>query len=439
MGKVDLKFINSALSMPGGSHRDKLRTFYSRIVSSDFIRKVGETFVTRICLIGIGLATSVIVARALGPEGRGLYAVAATIGAIGVQFGNLGLHASNTYYVARNRTILPALVSNTIVVSFAFGGVGILLSWIILSLWPQLAPVHGLLLILSLIWIPFGLAYMMLQNLLIGIQNIRAYNKIELTTKILGVGLIGFIVFLNTVTVEKVFLAGLVALFISFLWAFWYLLRETHNFPKPSFALFKENIQYGIKAYLAAFFAFLILRVDMLMVKYILSAEEAGYYSIAVSIADMVFVLPLVIGTILFPKLSAMASNREKWAFTRKVTVSVALVMVVVVSIAAFISREIVRFLFGTAFMPAVPAFIWLMPGIFMLSMTSIFSSYIASQYIPLILVILYFLIAIINMVLNWFLLPILGIIGASISSTISYLLILIGVLLIARRFWSQK
>src|SRR4030043_1134751 len=124
MGKVDLKFINSALTMPGGSHRDKLRTFYSRIVSSDFIRKVGETFITRICLIGIGLVTSVIVARILGPEGRGLYAVAATIGAIGVQFGNLGLHGSNTYYLARARSLLPALIGNTLLVSFVVGGAG---------------------------------------------------------------------------------------------------------------------------------------------------------------------------------------------------------------------------------------------------------------------------------------------------------------------------
>jgi O-antigen/teichoic acid export membrane protein len=439
MGRVDLKFIYSILTLPDGSCEDMLHTFYSRIVSSDFIRKVGETFITRICLIGIGLATSVIVARALGPEGRGLYAVAATIGAIGVQFGNLGLHASNTYYVARDRTILPALIGNTIVVSFVFGGVGILLSWIILALWPQLAPVHGLLLILSLIWVPFGLAYMLLQNLLIGIQNIRAYNKIEISTKILSVVLIGFIVFLKNVTVEEVFLAGLIALFISFLWASWRLLRIFPDLPIPSFALFKENIQYGIKAYLAAFFAFLILRVDLLMVKYILSAKEAGYYSIAVSMADMVFMLPLVIGTILFPKLSAMASNQEKWAFTRKVAVSVGWVMAVAVSIAALTSKEIVKTLFGTAFIPAVPAFLWLMPGIFMLSITSIFSSYIASQYIPLVLVILYFLIAIINMVLNWLLLPILGIVGASISSSISYLLILIGILLIARRFRSQK
>ena len=50
-----------------------------RALESDFVRKVLETFATRILLIGIGLATSVLIARILGPEGRGLFAVAGTI------------------------------------------------------------------------------------------------------------------------------------------------------------------------------------------------------------------------------------------------------------------------------------------------------------------------------------------------------------------------
>jgi len=439
MGKFDLKYFNALLSVSDGFGEEMLRSIYYRVHSSDFIRKVGETFVTRVLLIGIGLVTSVIVARILGPEGRGFYAVAITIGAIGVQFGNLGLHTSNTYYVAGDRGLLPALAANTIIVSFAVGGVGTVLIWMIFQLWPQMAPVRGLLLILSLLWIPFGLAYMLLQNLLIGIQDVRTYNKIELLTKALGLGLIGVLIITGAVGVETLFLVALIVLIIGLFWALLRLRTHIFTLPLPSLTLFKETIRYGSKAYLAAFFAFLVLRVNLLMVKYILGAEEAGYYSIAATMADTVYMLPLVIGTILFPKLSAMASNQEKWAFTRKVAVSVGPVMAVVVSIAAFISKEVVQFLFGTAFMPAVPAFIWLMPGVFILSMTSIFSSYIASQYIPLILVILYFLIALINMVLNWFLLPILGIIGAAISSTISYLLILMGILLIARRFRSQN
>ena len=63
---------------------------------SDFIQKILETFSTRVLLIIFSLATSIIIARSLGPEGRGLYALAITIGTMGVQFTNMGLHSSNT-------------------------------------------------------------------------------------------------------------------------------------------------------------------------------------------------------------------------------------------------------------------------------------------------------------------------------------------------------
>jgi O-antigen/teichoic acid export membrane protein len=167
--------------------------------SSDFFHKVAETFGTRILLIGIGLVTSVIVARCLGPEGRGLYAVAATIGAIGVQFGNLGLHASNTFYAARDRTLLPALLGNTVMVTLGFGGFIAVVAWIIFSQWPHLAPIQKKLLSLSLAYIPFGIGYMLLQNLLLGIQKIRSYNIVEVINKTLVIFLIGFAIIFRVV------------------------------------------------------------------------------------------------------------------------------------------------------------------------------------------------------------------------------------------------
>src|SRR5438552_2245317 len=55
--------------------------------TSDFVRKVLETYSTQISLMCLGLITTVAVTRVLGPEGRGLYAVAMAIGVLGVQFG----------------------------------------------------------------------------------------------------------------------------------------------------------------------------------------------------------------------------------------------------------------------------------------------------------------------------------------------------------------
>src|SRR5260370_22178301 len=125
---------------------------------SGLFRNVLETYGTRVLLIAVGLATTVLVSRVLGPMGRGLFAVAVVIGAIGVQFGNLGLHASNTYYVAKDRDLLPALIGNTLVISFGIGGLGALVCWVVFAFWPAIAPLQGILLVLALAWIPFGLA-----------------------------------------------------------------------------------------------------------------------------------------------------------------------------------------------------------------------------------------------------------------------------------------
>jgi O-antigen/teichoic acid export membrane protein len=409
-----------------GGIKPAIEALYRRLIGSDFIRKVAETFGTRILLIGIGLVTSVIVARILGPEGRGLYAVAATIGAIGVQFGNLGLHASNTYYLARDRSLLPALVGNSLLIGFVFGGLGAALAWVVFHLWPRIAPLQGLLLILGLSWIPLGLTYMLFQNLLLGIQDIRAYNKIELMSNILSVLLIGLLIVVSIVTVETVFCVGLIVLTISLGWILWRLRRNIRRLPMPSFALFKDNIRYGLKAYLAAFFAFLVLRIDMLMVQYMLGAEQTGYYSIAVAMADMTYMLPVVVGTILFPTLSAMRTNQKKWQYTKKVSIVVGIVMLIVSGFLFLLAEPLVRILYGRAFVPAVAAFIWLLPGIVMLSINVVFMNFFASRGMPIITVYAPCAAAILNIALNMKLIPLFGIVGASVSSSISYGLMLL-------------
>ena len=41
---------------------------FMRFKGSDFVRKISQTFVTRVFVAAIGLVTSVLVARILGPE-----------------------------------------------------------------------------------------------------------------------------------------------------------------------------------------------------------------------------------------------------------------------------------------------------------------------------------------------------------------------------------
>ena len=86
------------------------------------IRQIALTAGTRAGLTLFGLATSVVTARFLGQAGRGDYFFIATLGALIVQVGNLGLPASNTFFAARNPDRTSQLLSNSCWIAVGVGG-----------------------------------------------------------------------------------------------------------------------------------------------------------------------------------------------------------------------------------------------------------------------------------------------------------------------------
>ena len=64
-----------------------------------------------------------------------------------------------------------------------------------------------------------------------------------------------------------------------------------------------------------------MIRSDLLMLKYMRGAETAGYYSIAVSMADYIAILPTVIALLLLPKLSATTDIMQKYRLTKKAVI----------------------------------------------------------------------------------------------------------------------
>jgi O-antigen/teichoic acid export membrane protein len=240
------------------------RAIIDRARSSEFFTKILKTLSTRIALIIFGFITSVIIARTLGPEGRGMFAMAVTIGALGVQFTNLGLHGANTYYVARDPNLLSPLLGNSLTTSFTFGTFVSLLAGLFFWVYPSLAPIHGILLLMALAWAPFGLAYLLFQSLLLGVDDVRTYNRIELVTKSFYFGLLGVIVLSNQITPETVFGGALIALLIRFSWSYFSLSAKTHHAVSCSINLFQRSMRYGLKAYLVSLFCYFLFKIDLL-------------------------------------------------------------------------------------------------------------------------------------------------------------------------------
>jgi O-antigen/teichoic acid export membrane protein len=297
------------------------------------------------------------------------------------------------------------------------------LSGIALVLWPRLAPIHGTLLFLALASVPAGLLYQLTQGLLLGASEVRAYNKIEYSSRILTLVLISLLAVGHRRAVEPFFLVTLFSAIFGFAWALLRLRTILTSPPTLSFTVFRQSIGVGLRAYLIAFFGFLVLRIDLLMVKYMLGATEAGYYSISQVLAENTMMFPVVVGLLLFPKLSGISDRQAKLRLANKAALATAALMLPAVSIAPLVAAPVISVAFGRTFLPAVGPFTWLMPGTFFLGLETVMVQLLNSEGFPTVIIVAWVADTIVNVALNLWAIPHYGISGASIVSSLCYFL----------------
>ncbi len=407
------------------------------VENNGFAFQVSMTFATRTVILIAGFALSIIMARYLGADGLGTYTVLITIAAMGGQFGSFGLHTANTYFIARERGLLPGIMGNTIWFSLAGGLLAGLILMVVLHFHPNLAAgISTGLLLLSLLSVPFNLLFMLGQNVLLGMQEIKAYNFFELLGRLAPFMAITLLLVFCKQGIGSVIIATVLSSMVFSL----AVMKKLHPGGRPVFdaVLFKKMLVYGLKIYLACIFAFLLLRFDLLMVNCFLGAGEAGVYSITALIGDVLCMLPGVAGMILFPRVSGMRGGRS-WEFTAGVARVTAGVMLVACLAAALLAGPFVTFFYGGAFEEAVAALWWLLPGVFGLSVNTIFMNYFAGRGMPPVMVISPLLALILNISLNLYFIPVYGIKGAAFTSSVAYFVVLIMSLVYLRVYLRRK
>jgi O-antigen/teichoic acid export membrane protein len=419
--------IRLKLSRPAvASWMRALRARPRSATGSDLVRKVSQTLAVRLVSLAVGMVTTVVLVRALGPSGRGLYAVAGAIGATGLAFANLGLQTSNTYYVSRDRRLLPALMGNSAALSLVVVPALTACTWLIFLVVPSAAPVHGTLLVLGLLAVPIGLAYLLFQNLLLGLQDMRGYNQIELVCRIGGLAVLLGLVAGGERHLGVLFAAGLLPNVAAAAWAWVRGVRWADSPRRPSRDLLRRTLAYGLRAYLGAFFAFMLLRSDLLIVKYKLGAESTGYYSVAVSLADLLYIVPSIVGLVIFPRLAATTEHDERLVLARRVTLWIAVFMAAAAAISAAVARQGIDLVFGRAFSPAAAPFAILAAAMIFYGLNNVVSNYAAASGYPWFAVWIWAIGLGVNVALNLVLIPPLGIRGSALASLGGYGLVAI-------------
>lgn len=393
---------------------------------------IAQTFATRLGVMALGMVVSVVAARTLGPGGRGQYAAAAAFAALIVQFGNLGLHSANTYLVATDRTRLPALLGNTLVVGLGWGsllgGVAFLLS---------LTTDHGIvepeLRLLTALTVPLLLSFMLLQNLAMGVERFDLFNRGELTNATTTFVLMLAVTFLAALTPASMMALCLAGPLLGAIWLLTNLLRP--NGASFSGELFRRGLRYGWRPYALSVAAFAVSRTDLFVIASHMGDDDAGQYSVALTMAGLFSTFPAIVGQVLFPRLGSLNDLDERWRQMRRTLLGLSLVVVVGAAAAALIATPLIRLLFGAPFLEAVPVFRWLLVGAVLMAIHMVIVQYLNSLGYPVGVVVLWVAAALFNWQLNLALIPRHGLLGGAWASGITYAALAVGVGFLALRY----
>ena len=406
--------------------------------SSQILRNVAETYSAQLFRIAGTLAFNIWFTRLLSPADRGSYGVAIAIALIGAQFGQTGLNTANTYFAAKKPHTSQALLGNSTLAAVTIGPVLVLVTFLASKLFPNsIATTHNCF-ILAMCYIPFALGYFYFQGLLLGTHQIRTYNFLEIINRYVPLVFLALLVWIGRVTSTTVLAGVLLGQMIACIWA-WQSLYTTTDGIRISWPLMGNMFRYGAKIHLATIFSFLLFRADLLMVARMRNAEEAGYYSLATSLAEYMSLPAFVVGTILLPHLSALNEPARKFQMMLHWLGGIAIITIPLFLLAGYLGHPMIRWVCGAKYLPSFSGFLWLLPGVYFLGLACVSVQFITSIGYKLSVSAAWFVALVLNLISNLYVIPHYGFVGASITSSACYGLAFLFIFLIGWKYRNSE
>lgn len=397
---------------------------FKELLQQELVSNIIHTYSSRILLIILGVLNNIILTRYLGVENYGIYTLALIIIALGTQFGNFGLHAVNIFYVAKRKMLLGMLLKNSILFSIVSGGIIGFFVYLLSIIFPKIFDVDPTILLIITVMIPISLMSLFTKSLLIGIGKIKLDNKISIYTRILTILLLLLSVYLFGLYVNVALSIFAIGLVVGLFFILNILKNNVRYRYKFSSKLLKKISKFGLKAYISAIFAFLVLKSDLFFVNYYLSKSELGYYSLAVSFVDYVLMLPVIIGTILYQKLSSMKNDDEKYKLMKKIRNYFLIFYIIFLLIIYILSEYIIILLYGNMFYGSIIYFKILLIGTFFYALEIIEIQYLITTGNSILIVYYWIISFLINVLINYIYINSYGLYAVTASTIISYLLI---------------
>jgi len=390
------------------------------------------TLSARVVTLGLALVSSIVLARWLGPEGRGVFALVLLLPGLAMSLGLLGFDQANAVFSGlvpeRRRELFWQSVAIAVGVGCLIALAGI---WFVTLGAPGFkGMIRGpvVLYVLALASVPARMAADYWSAILRGMNRIVLLNAVEVGMKVVALSLLAvFVLWLGFGVTGAVWADFTLAVGTAVVLVVILARLGVGGRPAIDRALWTRTWAFAFPTYCAGVMTYLNYRVDQFIIAALLPAEDLGFYVIAVDLAERLWILTGAVATALLPHLTN--SRDRDPAFVAVVARHVMLWTGAACLLLFVLADQVVSILYSGAFSPAATALRWLLPGILVLTAGKVVVAEMAARERIRFTVWLSAVSIVVNIVANFVLIPYMGISGAALASSMSYSLVSIVVL----------
>jgi O-antigen/teichoic acid export membrane protein len=402
--------------------------FYSNYVGrwsplnrSSIGRSIAGTAGFNIAVYAAAAIGGVIISRAIGPTTRGEYAAVTSWLGIAIMLGEIGLPTALCFYVARDRQQAPAYFATSHCI-MAVTSIAVMIAGMILA--PVLAVGHpglttGYRLAFACVLIPcFSDNF---TSALMGYDQ-SSWNRVRLCQPLTSFLVIVTLWRINLLNLDSALVVLFASVLVQLCLAYWTCRRIGLGSARYSSRLVRPLVSYGVAQIAAAAPASLNTYLDQLVLSVTVPPADLGRYSIAVSLTLLPGPVVSAIGYVLLPRLAAGkdTSGRTHQLQTNAIWASVLLSVAILAPI-DLAAPWLVPLAFGAAYRGVVPLLWILSPGGVFLSSGQVVANLLRGRKRQIVVAKAEGIALIFTLALLGALLPILGVTGAAIASTIPY------------------
>jgi stage V sporulation protein B len=411
-------------------------------LAKKFAFDVSYTFIAALIVRFSAIPITIFLGRLLGADDLGLYRMVFSIYNIAVLFVGIGIPAAMIKFIAENKEDHDSVKStySTCLISLLVIGVAIVpvfyaFSGIFAETF-SMPELEGLIKITAFVF-PFWMLFDTTLGLLNGLRMMKDYAFGQITQATLMVLSTILFLYLGFGVTGAVY-----AILFSYIVTSLLLVYRARAFIKTGIADFFQRMKgitsFGSQIMIANAVNTINYQADVVFVGYFLLASDVGYYAVAASLSRLLWVLPQSIQRITYPSLSEYWASNNHVLFNEVVNKSIqytACILTPMVLFVMFYSQDIIELTMGEGFEASVvPLLILLVGGSINAIIQRPIGSILYAIGLPTLNLKIFSSIAIFNIILNIMLIPLFGIIGAALATSITLLLLTTLVMYFAQR-----